>query len=81
MALNLFHDSSIPNLREPARQPAKASLIHGGANDASFYYGRGTAVHKSIVLDTQANTDKFTSDLLWYGLATAAVLYVIYGRK
>lgn len=80
MALNLFHDNSIPNMREPARMPVRASLIHGGANDSSFYYGRGVPPHRSLKLDTQANTEKFQKDLLMYGLATVAILYVIYGR-
>jgi len=80
MALNLFHDNSIPSFQQPARMPVRTSLIPGGANDASFYYGRGVPPHRSIVMDTQANTDKFKKDLLMYGLATVAILYVIYGR-
>lgn len=49
--------------------------------DSSWNYNVGSTPHSNFVVDKKANTDKFLKDLLVYGVATAALLYVIYGKK
>lgn len=49
--------------------------------DSTWLYNVGPTPHSNVVVDRKANTDKFIKDLLIYGVATVALLYVIYGKK
>lgn len=83
MALNLFHDESIPYRPFPRKRAQNAALVPGAANDGSFFtaFSSGlTQYSDPTPTSGKANAEAYTKELLMYGLATAAILYVIYRR-
>jgi hypothetical protein len=83
MALNMFHGSSIPDMRIRPSRVVHAAAVPGGANDASFYTAFSS--QKTVFYDTnpdnktaQDRAKEHGKEILIYGLLTVAVLYVIY---
>lgn len=84
MALNLFHDNSIPKYGLQVRRAVNCAAIPGGANDATFY----TAFSSQMTQYTDPSPSDGKSALdnglaygkssVIYGLAALAVIYVIY---
>lgn len=65
------------------RRVFNAAAVPGGANDASFYtaFSSQKTVSQDPTPDYQTPQDKakaYSKDLLLYGLATVALVYVIY---
>jgi hypothetical protein len=83
MALNLFHDHTIPSRPFPRRGPRNTALVPGAANDASFFTAFSSGLTEFVDPTPQSGKVKaeaYRKELLMYGLATVAVLYVIYRR-
>lgn len=83
MALNRFHDNSIPSYHMQPRRVMNAAAVPGGANDALFYTAFSSM--KTVFADpnpnnttAQDNAKAHLNNVLMYGLATVALLYVIY---
>lgn len=83
MALNRFHDNSIPSYHMQPRRIMNAAAVPGGSNDASFYTAFSSM--KTVFADpnpnnttAQDNAKAHLNNVLMYGLATVALLYVIY---
>lgn len=85
MALNRFHDETIPRNPVPRARTVHQGLSNRRANHETFdtAFSRHSQVHRNPVTqsDAKKNSEKYLREVAMYGLATVAILYIIYGRK
>ena len=81
----MFHNQSIPRNPTPRARVVHQGLSNRRANHETFdtAFSRHSVVHQRPVTqqDAKKNSEKYLKEVAMYGLATIAVLYLIYGKK